>query len=282
MIIEIEALDTLFFRDGKPFSKGDDVWATGMFPPLPSVLYGVLRSAYLGQNDVSLDNIKRETEKLRIKNIWYEIKGSNEQGETNFKYLPLPLDLIQKKELSRIEKIRKEEAYSNNAEVKDLKALLDHLELTSTIVIGYSRGSIILSKWLTEESRIEKAVIGGMGLHFTNPNWNKKRIFERAFLGLDSLTDMTRGALNYARSQKADLMILGWSQRYQPVTSINELRSITIPLLVVAGDQDVDNGNPRELAAILSNATLSIVEGDHNTTYRKEPFAKAILSFLKE
>ncbi len=109
MIIEIEAVDTLFFRDGKPFNKGDDVWATGMFPPLPSVIYGVLRSAYLGQNDIALDDIRKETENLRIRNIWYEIKGRNEQRETNFKYLPSPLDLVQKKELSRIEKIRAEE-----------------------------------------------------------------------------------------------------------------------------------------------------------------------------
>lgn len=180
------------------------------------------------------------------------------------------------------EKIKKEEAYSNDAEVKDLKALLDHLALKNVMVMGYSRGSIVLAKWLTQESRIEKAVIGGMGLHFTNPDWDKRRIFERAFLGLDSLTDMTRGAVNYARSQKADLTILGWSQRYQPVTSVNELRAIAIPILVVAGDQDVDNGNPRELAAVLTNATFTIVPGDHNTAYRKEAFAKAVLSFLEE
>lgn len=104
MIIEIEALDTLFFRDGKPFEKGDDVWATGMFPPLPSVIYGALRSAYLGQNDIDLDEVEEATEGLRIKNIWYKVQAENEQGATHYNYLPMPLDLIQKKDLSKPER----------------------------------------------------------------------------------------------------------------------------------------------------------------------------------
>lgn len=180
------------------------------------------------------------------------------------------------------QKTLEEKAFANNAEVKDLKALLDHLNLNNVIAIGYSRGSIVLCKWLTQEPRIQKAVIGGMGLHFTNPDWDKRLIFERAFLGLDSLTDMTRGAVNYARSQKADLTLLGWSQRYQPVTSVEELKKLTIPILVIAGDQDVDNGNPKELAPVFPNSVLSLVSGDHNTTYRKEAFAKAVISFLEK
>lgn len=109
MIIEIEALDTLFFRDGKPFEKGDDVWATGMFPPLPSVIYGALRSAYLGQNDIGLDEVEEATSGLRIRNIWYKITAENESGETNYTYLPMPLDLVQMKELSRSQKVRVED-----------------------------------------------------------------------------------------------------------------------------------------------------------------------------
>ena len=35
-IIEIEALDTLFFRDGKPFTMGQDTVGESIFPPHPS------------------------------------------------------------------------------------------------------------------------------------------------------------------------------------------------------------------------------------------------------
>ena len=178
------------------------------------------------------------------------------------------------------EKPKDEKAFKDNSEIKDLKALLDHLKINSIEAIGYSRGSIILAKWLTEEHRIKKAVIGGMGLDFSNPNWDKRILFEKAFLGLEPLNEMTEGAVNYAKSKKADLNCLGWSQRYQPAASKKALSQIKVNTLVIAGNKDTDNGNPKELSDLLPNATLAIVTGDHNTTYRKEPFATAVMTFL--
>jgi len=49
MRIEIKSFDTLFFRDGKPFTMSEDNWADGIFPPPPSVIYGALRAAYFAQ-----------------------------------------------------------------------------------------------------------------------------------------------------------------------------------------------------------------------------------------
>jgi CRISPR-associated protein Cmr3 len=50
MIIELNPLDTLFFRDGKPFAMGEETWADGIFPPPPSVIYGALRTAWFANN----------------------------------------------------------------------------------------------------------------------------------------------------------------------------------------------------------------------------------------
>ena len=33
MLAKITPLDTVFFRDGKPFSWGEETWAEGIFPP---------------------------------------------------------------------------------------------------------------------------------------------------------------------------------------------------------------------------------------------------------
>jgi len=96
MIIEIEALDTLFFRDGKPFSMGEEVWADGVFPPSPSVIYGALRSAYFANNSNELDRANESddpTSNLEITSIYYRFKNAN--------YLPLPLDLVQIKSRSK-------------------------------------------------------------------------------------------------------------------------------------------------------------------------------------
>lgn len=47
MKIFIEPNDVLMFRDGRPFSGGDDHFARGVFPPPPSTFYGALRSKIL-------------------------------------------------------------------------------------------------------------------------------------------------------------------------------------------------------------------------------------------
>jgi CRISPR-associated protein Cmr3 len=69
MTIEVTPLDTLFFRDGKPFSMGEDVWATGIFPSAPSVFYGMLRTAFASQNNINLSEIEDTTKTLKINSI---------------------------------------------------------------------------------------------------------------------------------------------------------------------------------------------------------------------
>jgi len=74
--IQITPLDTVFFKDGKPFSMGDDTWASGVFPPYPSVIYGAIRSAFLAQNaETTVDNIIERTENLKILNLYLLLGG---------------------------------------------------------------------------------------------------------------------------------------------------------------------------------------------------------------
>ncbi|MCF6183089.1 MAG: type III-B CRISPR module-associated protein Cmr3 [Bacteroidales bacterium] len=89
LTLEIQALDTLFFRDGKPFSMGDDSWADGVFPPAPSVVYGALRSAWALENNIPVDKIDEKTSDFEIQNIYYE--------HDNNIFFTLPLDLLVEK-----------------------------------------------------------------------------------------------------------------------------------------------------------------------------------------
>lgn len=180
------------------------------------------------------------------------------------------------------DKPQKARAYSKNAEIKDLMALADHLKLQQYTAIGYSRGSIVLAKLLTKDSRIKQAVVGGMGLDFTNPKWPRRIQFMEAFLGTAPLTPETEGAVNYARSVGADIKVLGYLQQYQPVTSVKHLKRIKVKTLVIAGDEDLDNGSPSELNEVLPNSELAIIPGDHNNSYKTEIFSRAILGFLNQ
>ncbi|KLU60942.1 CRISPR-associated protein [Peptococcaceae bacterium CEB3] len=93
MLLRLEALDPLFFRDGKPFAMGEDFWAEGVFPPFPSVFYGALRTAFFAENPALLPAAGSDTDptrSLRIRSILLM------NGETI--YFPCPLDLVKDKE----------------------------------------------------------------------------------------------------------------------------------------------------------------------------------------
>jgi CRISPR-associated protein Cmr3 len=85
--VEIKALDTLFFRDGKPFTMAEETWANSLFPHFsPSVLLGALRSSYGAENRIDYLTINKATKSLSIKNF-----GLLCNNKFTFS---LPLDLI--------------------------------------------------------------------------------------------------------------------------------------------------------------------------------------------
>lgn len=91
--ITIEALDTLCFRDGKPFTSGEETWAATMFPPMPSVLYGALRATYFANQINTFEFANQSgvdpTEQLTIRAIVLQ-----DQETLLF---PMPLDCVIKK-----------------------------------------------------------------------------------------------------------------------------------------------------------------------------------------
>jgi pimeloyl-ACP methyl ester carboxylesterase len=176
------------------------------------------------------------------------------------------------------DKPQKDKAYKKDAEVKDLKLLLDDLNIQSYKAVGYSRGSIVLAKLLTIDKRIEKAVLGGMGIDFTNPQWDRRIMFAKAFDG--DVNEETKGAVAYANSIHADLRSLHLQQKYQPVTSKKKLRKIKIDVMVICGDEDSDNGNAKELSNAFTNGILVRVPGDHNGTYKTADFSNEVIRFL--
>lgn len=90
--IQLDALDTLFFKDGKPFSMGEETWADGIFPPPPSVIYGALRTALMATNyaSISLEGSIKNTENLIISYLAFQINGKEAY--------PIPMDVVEKKD----------------------------------------------------------------------------------------------------------------------------------------------------------------------------------------
>ncbi|AFK03859.1 alpha/beta hydrolase fold containing protein [Emticicia oligotrophica DSM 17448] len=179
------------------------------------------------------------------------------------------------------DKPHEDKFYTNDIETKDVIGILTNLKIKSYEVVGYSRGAIVAAKLITKDKRVVKVVLGGMGQHFTNPNWDRRLMFAAAFNGKFHLYPEAQGAVKYAKSINADTVALGLLQKYQPVTTPKELKKFSKPVLIIAGDEDKDNGNPEVLQTYFRDAKLSIVKGNHNITYNTEAFSAEIIGFLK-
>lgn len=102
MNIGINALDTLFFRDGKPFSMGEESWADGIFPPYPSVLYGALRTWYITNKGGRINQeLIDESGEIVLRGVMYQHQGKI--------YLPLPMDFVEPKDKSAAQMAKEEQ-----------------------------------------------------------------------------------------------------------------------------------------------------------------------------
>jgi pimeloyl-ACP methyl ester carboxylesterase len=171
-------------------------------------------------------------------------------------------------------------AYDNDAEAKDIMGVMDKLKINQYSVVGYSRGSIITARLLVLDTRITDAVLGGMGLDFTNPQWPRRIMFYRGLMG-DSIAEV-KGLIDYIHRQNLDQLALAYLQRSQPSTSKEALSKILQPALVISGDKDTDNGSASELAKVLPNSYRATVPGDHNHASATPEFSKEVIDFLKK
>ena len=99
MKITITPQESFFFKDARPFDKGNG-WATGIFPPLPSTVYGALRSAAISQKSNISQFYSNEDINIREEIGTVQKEGSLEIGSqvignNLFFYLPCPADLLE-------------------------------------------------------------------------------------------------------------------------------------------------------------------------------------------
>lgn len=172
------------------------------------------------------------------------------------------------------------EAYENDAEAKDIMILLKKLHIKKYSAVGYSRGSIIVSRLLVLDKKIKKAVMGGMGAEFTNPEWPRRIMFYKALNG-DPVKEL-EGLVKYVQEKGLDQQALAYLQKSQPSTSKKELASVKQKTLIICGDKDTDNGSGKELASLIHKSIYKIVPGDHNNAGSSKAFSEEVILFLKK
>jgi len=173
-----------------------------------------------------------------------------------------------------------DEAYQYDAETKDIMLLMKSLYIFKYDIVGYSRGSIIAARLLVWDKRIRKAVLGGMGVDFTNPDWPRRVQFYEA-LTYDTVASL-HSMVQYVQQSGLDQRALGLLQKYQPSTPLEILARLKNHILVIHGDSDVDNGSADQLAAIFPHGELAVTPGDHNHAAATPEFAIAVMQFFKK
>lgn len=177
-------------------------------------------------------------------------------------------------------KPKTDNGYAEDAEAKDLMGLMAFLKKNAYDVVGYSRGSIITARLLVLDKHVSKAILGGMGDGFTDPDWPRRLLFYRALSG-EPVQELA-GFMASARSRGLDTVQLAWQQKHQPSTPPAVLQKLKQPVLLLDGDEDKDSGSVEALAAMLKNAQTKIVKGTHNTAASSEAFAEEVIRFLKQ
>lgn len=145
MKFQIKALDTLFFRDSKPFARGEETWADGIFPPFPSVVYGALRTWFISNHKEAFsEDVIQKSAAIIIKSIQYRVEGST--------YFPMPLDMAEMKGKEKV--VEYDE--SDKKAYKVLRLILHKME---GLVSSYPFEAILLPPVQTIVKDVEQGLI---------------------------------------------------------------------------------------------------------------------------
>ncbi len=180
-------------------------------------------------------------------------------------------------------------AYAGNAMVHDALGLIDHLQLESLAVVGYSMGAQVAAWLVPEEPRARRLVLGGIGSRLLAPRPGDQRYPAEAIASAleaadpDTITESAPRAFRaFADATKADRVALAAVQRSRAIEGHPDLTALSVPVLVLAGERDTLIGDPAALARLLPDARVELVPGDHLSAAVAPAFAVAVVRFLRE
>jgi pimeloyl-ACP methyl ester carboxylesterase len=183
------------------------------------------------------------------------------------------------------EKLYDPALYSAAIMAEDARRLLDHLGIARTDIVGYSMGARITAFLaINYPDQVRRAVLAGLAENLLK-GFNQNEAIA-AGLEAPSLTDVTdpgpRSFRAFAEKTKSDLKALAACMRSER-TKIDRdmLRTITVPVLVVAGDKDDVAGSVAPLVEAIPGARgLTLPNRNHMNAVGDKAFKAAVVDFL--
>ncbi|HEX9642356.1 MAG TPA: alpha/beta fold hydrolase [Candidatus Krumholzibacteria bacterium] len=184
--------------------------------------------------------------------------------------------------------------YSAGLTVADMEALLRHLRVERAVVGGLSLGGYVsLAFYLAHPEMVRALVICDSGPGYRNAEaraaWNQRaheRASELEARGLDALSDRSR-EMREAMGEHRSAQGLAHAARGMLAQGgshvIDGLASVSVPTLIIVGDQDQPFFAPSEyMAKKIPGARLEVIPGAGHSSNLDQPeaFNRVLSDFL--
>jgi pimeloyl-ACP methyl ester carboxylesterase len=165
----------------------------------------------------------------------------------------------------------------------DIEALVDQLCLGRDYVLGgYSLGARTAVRLLARGARPRAAILAGMGLTGIVGAAERGAWFIRMIEGRGSwqrgTSEFVAEAFMKASVKNPDAIVR--LLRGQVSTPAQLLQTLDLPVLVVCGADDRDNGSAPDLAAALPAATYAEIPGNHMGSVTKPELGQVMAEWL--
>lgn len=165
---------------------------------------------------------------------------------------------------------------------KDLRALIEHLNLSDYDLAGFSLGARTVAKGVIDGLSPRRLALCGMGLKGLS-GWAQRSAF---FVdAIDRFDDIKRGdpafmAKSFMKTMNIDReaarLLLGAVEDVKA----GDLARITMPTALICGDKDQDNGSAKELTQALPDGRYREVPGTHMSSVAEPDMGEAIVEFF--
>ncbi len=175
-----------------------------------------------------------------------------------------------------------EEYYPSDVLVHDLEDVVAHFGLDDFDLGGFSLGARTSVRAVVAGMKPRRLILGGMGLAGLAGWQMRGAFFKRVIAEYESARrgDDTWLSIQFMKTMKVDRIAAGHLLDSFTDTSPDMLAAITMPTLLVCGEQDQDNGSAPELAAALPDARLVTIPGTHMSSVTQPEMGEAMAAFL--
>ncbi|HTB49975.1 MAG TPA: alpha/beta fold hydrolase [Solirubrobacteraceae bacterium] len=178
-------------------------------------------------------------------------------------------------------------SYGEQRMARDLEVMLDVLGEPRIDLVGYSMGAIVSLIFASEDKRVRRLVVGGVGSGVIECGGVDRRaipndtiiealsVEDPSMLGKSGATSFR--VLADALGADREALVAQASSIYRGEIALSRISART---LVLAGEDDPLAIRPNVLCEAIPDATLTMLAGDHIGAIADPDFARSIVDFL--